>query len=152
MTGYERPAVINERIEFGHYEGDLVLGPKAGSGYVLLSLIERKSRKKAFIRMPNAEAGTTLAYLRAFFLKLPPEARKSITLDNGSEFSIFYMRKLQDEFKDSNFQVYYTETYAPQQKGSDEHSNGRLRRAYPKKTDFALCIGKSIIKQRNHCR
>lgn len=131
----QRPKIINSRKEFGHWEGDLVLGPKKGSGFVLLSLIERKTRFKAFFRMPNAEAGTTLAHLRAFFMKLPEHARKSITLDNGSEFSAFYMHKLEKTF--TNFKVYYTETYSPQQKGSDEHSNGRLRRRYPKKTDFA---------------
>lgn len=139
----QRPAVINSREEFGHWEGDLVLGPKKGSGYVLLSLIERKTRLKAFIRMPNAEAKNALGYMLAFFLQLPVFARKSITLDNGSEFSIFYMRNLEKTL--ANFQVYYTETYSPQQKGSDEHSNGRLRRAYPKKTDFAF-VPKSELK------
>lgn len=139
----QRPQVINSREEFGHWEGDLVLGPKSGSGFVLLSLIERKTRFKVFIRMPNAEAKTTLAHLRAFFLQMPIHARKSITLDNGSEFSVFYMHKLEKSLR--NFKVYYTETYSPQQKGSDEHSNGRLRRAYPKKTDFAF-VPKSEIK------
>ena len=45
-----------------------------------------------------------------------------------------------------NFKVYYTVTYSPQQKGSDEHSNGRFRRAFPKKTDFAF-VAKAQIKQ-----
>jgi IS30 family transposase len=132
----QRPAIINSRIQFGHWEGDLVLGPKKGSGYVLLSLIERKTRLKVFIRMPNAQAQTTLAYLKAFLMQLPLHARRSITLDNGSEFSVFSMHNLEKTLK--NFKVYYTDTYSPQQKGSDEHSNGRLRRAYPKKTDFAF--------------
>ena len=139
----QRPGIINSREEFGHWEGDLVLGPKSGSGFALLSLIERETRYKAFIRMPNAEAGTTLAHLHAFFMQLPEYARKSITLDNGSEFSVFFMRKLEKAL--NNFTVYYTETYSPQQKGSDEHSNGRLRRTYPKGTDFA-CVSKSELK------
>ena len=142
----QRPEIINSREEFGHWEGDLMLGPKNGSGYVILSLIERKSRKKVFIRMPNAEAETTLGCLRAFFKGLPEHARKSITFDNGSEFSVFYMHKLEKEF--SGFKVYYTETYSPQQKGSDEHSNGRFRRTFPKKTDFAF-VSKTQINQEN---
>lgn len=139
----QRPEIINSREEFGHWEGDLMLGPKKGSGYVILSLIERKSRKKIFIRMPNAKAETTLGYLRGFFKGLPEYARKSITFDNGSEFSVFLMHKLEKEFP--NFKVYYTETYSPQQKGSDEHSNGRFRRAFPKKTDFSF-VSKEQIK------
>lgn len=139
----QRPQEINTRSEFGHWEGDLVLGPKKGSGYVLLSLIERKTRQKAFIRMSDATAENTLAHLRAFFMQLPAHARQSITLDNGSEFSVFAMHRLERIFGD--FKVYYTETYSPQQKGSDEHSNGRLRRAYPKKTDFVF-VPKSELK------
>ena len=139
----QRPEEVNARLEFGHWEGDLMLGPKKGSGYVVLSLIERKSRLKEFIRMPYAKAETTLAYLRAFFESLPPEARKSLTLDNGSEFSIFYMKKLEQLFP--KFKIYYTETYSPEQKGSVEHSNGRFRRNIPKGTDFAL-VPKELIK------
>lgn len=139
----QRPELINSREEFGHWEGDLILGPKKGSGYVILSLIERKTRYKVFIRMPDAKADTTLAYLRAFLMQLLPEARKSITLDNGSEFSVFYLHKLETIF--AGFKVYYTETYSPQQKGSDEHSNGRFRRAFPKKTDFAF-VAKTLIR------
>ena len=139
----QRPECINSRQEFGHWEGDLVVGPKRGSGYVILSLIERKTRFKAFVRMPDAKAETTLAYLLAFFIQLPEEARRSITLDNGSEFSVFSMHTLEEKLSD--FKVYYTETYSPQQKGSDEHSNGRFRRAFPKKTDFYL-VPKTQIK------
>ena len=121
-----------------------MVGIKNGSSYVMLSLIERQTRFKSFIRMPDARAETTLGYLRAFFINLPAHARKSITFDNGGEFSVFYMHKLEKLFL--NFMVYYTETYSPEQKGSDEHSNGRFRRAFPKKTDFAS-VTKLLIKQ-----
>lgn len=131
----QRPAAVNNRQEFGHYEGDLIVGAKGGSSYVLLSLIERKTRNKHFIRMPNREAQTTLAYVRAFILNQGAGVVKSITFDNGGEFSEFYMHQLEKLFK--GLKIYYTDTYAPQQKGSNEHANGRLRRKYPKKTDFA---------------
>ena len=52
----QRPEIINSREEFGHWEGDLVLGPKNGTGYVMLSLIERKTRFKTFIRMPENQS------------------------------------------------------------------------------------------------
>jgi IS30 family transposase len=139
----QRPEAINDRSEFGHWEGDLVKGPQNGSGYVLLSLIERKTRYKGFIRMPDAKAETALSYLQAFFMRLPDYARRSITLDNGSEFAVETMAKLEQRL--GGFQVYYTETYSPQQKGSDEHSNGQLRWFYPKGTDFVY-VPKSDLK------
>lgn len=46
------------------------------------------------------------------------------------------MHKLEDLFK--GFCVYYTEPYSPEQIGSDEHSNGRFRKYFPKKTDFSF--------------
>lgn len=142
----ERPKIINSRKEFGHWEGDLIVGPKNGSGYVILSLIERKTRLKKFIRMPNAKADTTLSYLKAFFMQLPQYARKSITFDNGSEFVPSQMHKLEEQ--QFGMTVYYTQPYSPEQKGSDEHSNGRFRRRFPKKTDF-LFAPKTDISQEN---
>lgn len=141
----KRPESINSRQVFGHLEGDLVKGPQNGSGYVLLSLIERKTRFKEFIKLPNAKAETVLAYIRAFFMRLPHCARLSITFDNGSEFCVSVMHKLEELFP--GFKVYYTDTYSPQQKGSDEHANGRLRRAYPKKTEFAFVTNEDIKRE-----
>lgn len=132
----QRPERINSRREFGHWECDLIIGPKSGTGYVILSLLERKSRFKKYIRLPDAKAETVLARLLAFFLTLPEKMRKSITFDNGSEFTIFVMNKLKKQF--NSLKIYYTETYSPQQKGACEHSNGRFRRYFPKKTDFGF--------------
>lgn len=132
----ERPIEVNERKEFGHWEGDLMVGPRRGSKYVILSLVERKSRKSKFTKMPNREAATTLSYLRALLLSIPEEARKSVTLDNGTEFTPSSMHKLQELFP--GFKVYYTEPYSPEQKGSNENMNGRFRKTFPKKTDFAF--------------
>jgi IS30 family transposase len=130
----QRPEAVNNRKEFGHWEVDLVIGAKQGSKYVIMSLVERKTRYKHFVRMPNREAQTTLSYLRAFIINQQEGAVKSLTFDNGGEFSEFFMHRLEKLY--GGLRVYYTDTYAPQQKGSNEHANGRLRRKYPKGTDF----------------
>ena len=44
-----RPEEANNRSEFGHWEGDLVLGSKKGSKECLLTLVERQTR--AFIAL-----------------------------------------------------------------------------------------------------
>ena len=38
----ERPDYINERGEFGHWEGDLVTGPRDGQNGAYLTLLEEK--------------------------------------------------------------------------------------------------------------
>ena len=40
----ERPEYIKDREEFGHWEGDLVTGPRDGQNGAYLTLIERKTR------------------------------------------------------------------------------------------------------------
>lgn len=143
----ERPQSVETRKEFGHWEGDLVVGPVRGSGYVVLNVTERKTRKRHFIRMPNRKAATVLSYLIGFFLSLPPGARLSLTLDNGAEFAPSSMHKLERMFP--GLKIYYTEPYSPQQKGSNENFNGRLRKTFPKKTDFAL-VSITELKKETH--
>lgn len=143
----QRPEAVQTRKEFGHWEGDLVVGPKAGSSKVVLGLLERKARKKQFILLPDRKAKTVLGYLVAFFLSLPPGARLSLTLDNGPEFAVSEILKLQDRFP--GLKIYYTETYSPEQKGSIEHANGRFRKTFPKKTDFAD-VSKEQIARETH--
>ncbi len=40
----ERPAEIDDRSEFGHWEADLVIGSKSGKDDALFTLTERKTR------------------------------------------------------------------------------------------------------------
>ncbi|MFU2119675.1 IS30 family transposase, partial [Ornithobacterium rhinotracheale] len=80
----ERPQVVNERKEFGHWEGDLVEG-KNHKGY-LLTLTERVSRFLFVKYIPNKTADVVA---RAIIDVLLPYKKvvKSITVDNGLEFS-----------------------------------------------------------------
>ena len=140
----ERAESVQNRSAFGHWEGDLVLGKKKGSSTAILSLVERKTRFKEFIRIPDTKAETVLAYMRAFFVKQDETAVKSVSLDNGSEFTPSSMHKLESIF--DGFKVYYTDAYAPEQKGSNEHANGRFRnKDFPKGTDFGM-VSKFLVK------
>jgi IS30 family transposase len=56
---------------------------------------------------------------------------KSITLDNGSEFSEF--RALEKELDTT---VYFAEPHKPWQRGTNESTNDLLRFFFPKGTDF----------------
>ena len=58
---------------------------------------------------------------------LPPQARKSITFDNGGEFA-----NHDAVAKELCLETYFCDPYSSWQKGGVEHANGRLRRDLPR--------------------
>ncbi|MGV4477059.1 IS30 family transposase, partial [Ornithobacterium rhinotracheale] len=74
----ERPQVVNERKEFGHWEGDLIEG-KNHKGY-LLTLTERVSRF-LFIRYLPSKSADVVANAMNDVLLPYKKVVKSITLD-----------------------------------------------------------------------
>lgn len=139
-----RPAIIDSRMEYGHWEMDLVIG-KEGTKPVLLTLVERKSRQELIFKLPDRKAAT----IRAVFDKMEhqmPDFKwkfKSITTDNGSEFLEY--EKLRQSIRGGiRFDVYYCHSYAAWEKGSNENHNRMIRRWYPKGTDFSRVTKKEI--------
>ena len=119
--------------EIGHYEADTVLS-RRGSKAAVLTIRERARRKTWYFPVANLEASTILPRLMLFFQHLPQEQRKSLTLDNGSEWSEAYY-KLEKVLP--NFQVYFCDSYKAYQRGAVENANKQLRVFYPKGTDFS---------------
>ena len=126
----ERPAKIDTREEFGHWECDLVIGSKTKDDEVLLTMLERKSREFFMIPLANKEATTIIEAflsLKSQYSEHFDEVFKSITTDNGSEFA-----NLSEIESVSNTLVYYTHPYTSCEKGSVERHNGLIRRFIPK--------------------
>ena len=129
--------MIDERVEeageIGHYEADTVHSHK-GSKAAILTIRERARRKTWYFPVANLEANTILPILMVFFQQLPAEQRKTLTLDNGSEWSEAYY-KLEKVLP--GFKVYFCHPYKAWQRGAVENANKQLRVFYPKGTDFA---------------
>src|SRR5437764_9217429 len=83
-----RPAYIHKRRQPGHWEGDLMLFAKYGQA-VLVSH-ERRSRLLVVGRQPNKAADPVATKLTELFRSLPKFLRRTITFDNGTEFSYHY--------------------------------------------------------------
>jgi IS30 family transposase len=137
----DRPARITQRSELGHWEADLIVSCRSGFG-AILSLTERVSRKKIFRRIPDTRAKTVYGVLWAILEELPPELRKSLTLDNGSEFAFSVMTGLEAKYPD--FRIYYCDPYAPWQKGTCENSNRDFRWYAPKGTNFGDVMSSDV--------
>ena len=125
----ERPPVIDERQEVGHWEVDLMLFARYGQ--VVLVAHERLTRFTMLVRQPSKAAKPLIERLLAFFGELPPSLRRSATFDNGTEFAEHH--QLIDQL---GMQTYFCDPHAPWQKGGVENTIGRLRRHLPRKTNL----------------
>jgi len=132
-----RPETINDRSEFGHYEGDLTFFKGNSSGNISV-LVERKSKKAFLIRNDNKTTDLVIPNIISK-IKSTGSTVKSITFDNGSEFSRF-----KDLEKATNSQVYFADPRSPWQRGLNENTNGLLRRYFPKGCNFHT-IDDSVI-------
>lgn len=83
-----RPAEVEGRVEFGHWEADSVLGAH-GTGAIHTE-VERTSRFLIATKIGSVTAKETLAAQTTMISSLPAHAVRSITTDNGSEFAWHY--------------------------------------------------------------
>jgi transposase, IS30 family len=125
----ERPPEAADRKVPGHWEADLMLFSKYGQA--VLTVHERKSRLLLATRPPNKVANRIARHLVGLFAPIPPQLRKTVTFDNGTEFARH--RALHRLAIDT----YFCDPYAPWQKGGIENAIGRMRRFMPRKTDLA---------------
>ncbi|WP_300383414.1 IS30 family transposase [Clostridium sp.] len=126
----ERDKSIDTKEEFGHWEIDTVIGSKSKKDNVLLTIVERNTRNSIHrkIGSKTAEAvSDEISKLKIEFGDKFSQVFKTITSDNGSEFSM-----LSDIEKDTDTKVYFTHPYSSFEKGCNERHNGMIRRFIPK--------------------
>ena len=129
----ERPEEINAREGFGHWEGDLVVGPRDGANGAYLTLLERTTRFYLMIPIKDKKAVTVLEALRDLRDRHPyfGQVFRTITFDNGAEFSRW--REMESEL---GITTYFGRPYHSCDRGSNENCNGLIRRFIKKGTDI----------------
>ena len=135
----QRPDYINERQEPGHWEMDTVYSGKQTSKKALLVLTERKTRQEIIERMPDRTEESTIKALDRIerrFGALFRKVFKTITVDNGGEFSNVERLEQSVIRKGKRTHFYYCHPYSSFERGSNENQNRMIRRRYPKGTDF----------------
>ena len=126
--------IIRGRLRIGDWEGDTVYGG-VGKG-LLVTLVDRKSRYLRMGLIPKRSAAETRLAIEKLLSGFPV---KSISLDNGSEFSEF--RKLEEHL---NTQVYFAEPHKPWQRGTNENTNDIIRFFFPKGFDFRTVTDEDV--------
>lgn len=143
----KRPLEINQRINFGHWEMDCICGCNK---CVWLVLTERLTRKEIIFKMDSQTAVNVVKCLNTLehkFGKRFKQIFKSITVDNGSEFSDF--RGMEKSIYGKNNKrtiVYYCHPYRSCERGSNERLNREIRKLVPKGSDLSKYSTEDVQK------
>jgi len=119
---HKRPKEVEERIEYGHWEGDSVIYPYLKAINTLNELYTGR------VKFTKLERKTALETAKAVEKAMEGERVLSFTFDNGVEF--FEHEKIT---KATGAPVYFCDPYSSWQRGSNENANGLLRGYLPKR-------------------
>ena len=133
----KRPLMVNERKQYGHWEADTAIS--RASKQALQALVERKSRFLVLSKLPRKTAGQMADKLIENLKPYPPQLRRTITYDNGTE-NAEHERVNQA----LSLRSFFCQPYHSWEKGSVENVIGMVRRYLPKKTNFSKISEKKI--------
>jgi IS30 family transposase len=126
---HQRPAIIGARAEFGHWEGDTIEGRRS-EGDGIHTEVERQTRFLLAKKVNQIASPETIRIQLEMFRGIPDTARQSTTLDNGRENH----RHLALRFL--GMRTYFCDPYSSWQRGTNENTNGLVRRYFPKGSSF----------------
>jgi len=125
---HDRPEHIKNRSELGHFEGDLTFFKNNQSGNIVV-MLERKSRLAILKKNDSKRTDDVMKSIFNALAQLPQQARKTITFDNGKEFTKHGVLK-----RHLNMDTFFCDKHSPWQKGQVENYNALLHRFITKNT------------------
>lgn len=135
----ERPSIVNQRRQFGHWESDTIIARRSRSA--LSVTVERVSLFTKIAKLPQRTAKHLRIALARSLAQYPKRARRTITYDNGQE-NVEHMRIN----KILGTRSYFCEPFHSWEKATVENTIGIVRRTYPKKTNFDT-VTKADVKR-----
>ena len=134
----KRPAIVDEKTELGHFEIDTIFGAEQKS--FLLTLVDKMSKSVIIRKLDNKQAETVVEAFKDIDSSTFYDF-KTLTSDNGSEFAA---HENISEVTGADF--FFARPYHSWERGLNEHTNGLIRRFYPKGTDFNEVSDEDIAK------
>lgn len=132
-----RPETTNQRLFYGHWEGDTVRG-RRHSGY-LVTLVERRSDYALVGYIPKATKEAFRREAERLLAPLPSHLKRSLTLDNGTEMADYEALE-----RHTDMRVYFAHPYHSWERGTNENLNGLLRQFFPKQMSFTNVTQKQV--------
>ncbi len=143
----DRPEEILSRNCFGHWEMDTVYSSRDDKT-CLLVLSERMTRKEIVIKCKDRTADSIIKGLnkleRRFGSARFRDIFRTITCDNGVEFSKWQDIERSCLTKKPRTKVYFCHPYSSYERGTNENINRMIRRWIPKGDDIGLYTDKEI--------
>ncbi|MGO9955075.1 MAG: IS30 family transposase [Solirubrobacteraceae bacterium] len=129
----ERPREVDDRLQVGHWEGDLIMGP--GNRSAIGTLLERSTRFVILVGFPAgiATAEAVRHGVETVLGGLPERLKRTLTWDQGKELALHQLITAA-----TGTDVFFCDAHAPWQRGSNENMNGLLRDYFPKGTDLSV--------------
>lgn len=124
----ERPEIVEQRIRFGDFEVDTVIGKQRK-----MALVTLNDRKTGLLRVGLVKEKSSELVAQKIIEILSPikSSLHTITSDNGAEFA-----KHQIIAKQLEIEFFFAKPYHSWQRGSNENLNRLIRQYFPKGTDF----------------
>lgn len=132
----ERPAIVEQRLRIGDWEGDTVLGKRGMKAMV--TLVDRVSRYTLIGKVERRSA-PAVSDLIVRMLRPWKQMSHTLTCDNGKEFAGH--RSIAKRLR---IDCYFADPYASWQRGTNEQTNGLIRQYVPKSTDLDTVSGLDI--------
>lgn len=125
----QRPAIINDKMRFGDWEIDTIVGQ--GNKGAIVTIVERQTGFLFMKKLPRGKVAKGLANAVVDMLMPYKNVIHSITSDNGTEFA---SHKLIAEKLNSDF--FFAHPYSCWERGLNEYTNKLIRQYIPKKQSF----------------
>jgi IS30 family transposase len=124
----QRPKIVQNRIQFGHYEGDFIESGKDGKGSLLV-IVERKTRYPFLRYLESRDTATVNQAVNELLSRYPV---RSLTVDNDISFQKHV--ELSELLETA---IFFCHPQAPHEKGTIENRNKAIRRYVKKKSDLS---------------
>ena len=133
----ERPPIVERRSRIGDWEGDTMLG--RDKRVRIVTFVDRRSGYLIAYLLPKMRADLLASLVIRRFKRIPKQKRKTLTLDNGTEFSAWELIE-----EKTGMTIYFAYPYHARERGSNENTNGLLRQYFPKTLDFNLITAQEL--------
>jgi IS30 family transposase len=134
-----RPKIVEKRTRVGDWEDDTLVS--RASEVRVKSVNERRTGIVFFGKTTDGTARACDVVVQERLAHVPLQYRKTLTRDRGSENREYRILE-----RDLGISVYFAHAYSSYERGSNENTNGLLRRFFPKKTDWDTVSDEALAR------